>query len=238
MASKKIGKNNGKKRSTRKKRLRVGRVFLALTVLGIGLYLFFHFVSFPIKNIYIEGNSVFSDQEIIEMAKLSNYPSIFRYTSFHLEKVLEKNTYIKKATVKKKNLKEVYIQIEENRALFYNQGKDVTVLSDKTEVRGELDAAVLINYVPDTLYDKFVEKILTIQPTLYSKVSEIKYDPNKVDDKRFLLTINDGNYVYLTLNHFEKFNNYVEIMQQVLSKYKEDKGILYLDEGEYFKKID
>ena len=236
---KKVVTQKKKKRTKKKKKkLRVGRILLAIILFFLLLFLFTKVISFPIKNIYVEGNTMFTDQEIIEMAKLSDYPSILEYSSRKISNTLKKNTYILNAKVKKKNMKEIYITIEENKPILYNQSKQKTVLADKTEVVGELDVPILINYVPDTIYDKFIDKILMIDSKIYSKVSEIKYDPNKVDNKRFLFTMNDGNYVYLTVNHLEKLNNYVEIMQMVLSKYKEDRGILYLDEGEYFKKID
>ena len=66
---------------------------------------------------------------------------------------------------------------------------------------------------------------------ILNRISEIKYDPNGVDEERFLLTMNDGNYVYLTLIHFKKINNYVDI----LKNFENQKGVLYLDSGEYFK---
>ena len=43
--------------------------------------------------------------------------------------------------------------------------------------------------------------------------------------------MNDGNYVYLTLNKFLKINSYLDIVKEFNNK----KGILYLDSGEYFK---
>ena len=46
--------------------------------------------------------------------------------------------------------------------------------------------------------------------------------------------MNDGNYVYLTLNKFNKINHYIEIIKEFNNK----KGILYLDSGEYFKVIE
>ena len=42
--------------------------------------------------------------------------------------------------------------------------------------------------------------------------------------------MNDGNYVYLTLNKYSNINNYLEIVGTL----KESKGILYLDYGNYF----
>ena len=231
-----VSKTNKRTNKKKKKRLRFRRILFACLLFALLIFLLSQIFHFPIKNIYVSGNQMFSDQEIIEMAKLSDYPSIFAYSSNKIKKTLEQNTYIEKATIKKKKLKEVYIEIKENRPIFYDKSKEKTILADNQEVDGNLGVPVLINYIPDTIYDKFLEKIVSIDEKIYSKVSEIKYDPNKVDNKRFLLTMNDGNYVYLTLNKFEKLNNYVEIMQKVLTKYKEEKGILYLDEGEYFKK--
>ena len=43
--------------------------------------------------------------------------------------------------------------------------------------------------------------------------------------------MNDGNYVYLTLDRFNNVNSYIDIIKKFGSK----KGILYLDSGEYFK---
>ena len=43
--------------------------------------------------------------------------------------------------------------------------------------------------------------------------------------------MNDGNYVYLTLDKFNKIDKYLEIIKSFNNK----KGILYLDSGEYFE---
>ena len=40
-----------------------------------------------------------------------------------------------------------------------------------------------------------------------------------------------GNQVYLTLNDFNKIDNYLDIIKEFDNK----KGILYLDSGEYFE---
>ena len=66
---------------------------------------------------------------------------------------------------------------------------------------------------------------------IVKRISEIKYDPNEVDEGRFFLTMNDGNRVYLTLNKFTKIDNYLDIIKEFDNK----KGILYLDSGEYFE---
>lgn len=223
------------KKKIKKRKIRFGRICILLLILFFIFYLFSQIFSFPIRNIYVKGNTLFSDQEIIEMVSLENYPSYFSYTKSQLERKLEKNTYIKNAIVKKKRLKEIYIEIEENTPLFYDESKEKTVLKDKTLVDAKFSTPILLNYIPDTLYDKFIENIISIDSNIIDRISEIKYDPNEVDEERFLFMMNDGNYVYITLNKMDKINNYIEIMREVLAKYDTDKGILFLDEGEYFE---
>ena len=127
--------------------------------------------------------------------------------------------------------KEIYIKVEENYPLFYDSNKNKMILKNKKEVDEQKNCPVLINYITDTLYDDFINSMLKIDYDIINRISEIKYDPNDVDEERFLFTMDDGNYVYLTLMHFEKINDYVEI----LKNFENQKGILYLDSGEYFK---
>ena len=219
-----------KKRKKKKLKIHYGRIFLALLI----LYMIISFVRFPIRNIYIYHNTILSDQEIIDLAGLQNYPSIFSMTSREIEKKLEKNIYIKHATIKKKKLKEIHIEIEENYVLFYDSTKNVSVLKDGSQSKEISDGPYLVNYITDTLYDEFISKMQLIDRTIINRVSEIKYDPNSVDEERFLFTMNDGNYVYLTLTSFKKINNYVDI----LKNFENQKGILYLDSGEYFQVLE
>ena len=73
-------------------------------------------------------------------------------------------------------------------------------------------------------------KLNKIDDNSLSIISEIKYDPNYIDKERMLLSMNDGNYVYLTLSKFKSIKNYSKIVRSLGEK----KGILYLDYGNYF----
>lgn len=227
-------KKNQKKSYTKKKkkrRIRFGRVFLVLLIVFLFFYLLSNILHFPIKNIYIQGNHLLTDQEIIELAKLENYPSIFDPSSHEIKKRLEKHKLIQKATIKKKFLREVHITIEDNTPLYYDNHQKVTVLSNQQTISKELKAPFLMNYIPDTISKLFIEKMKDLDYDILNRISEIKYDPNEVDEERFLLYMNDGNVVYLTLEKFELINDYIEIIKTFNNK----KGILYLDSGEYFK---
>lgn len=229
--NKRTTSKNNKQVVKKKRRIKLKAVMiLFLFIILIGIVLMW-LVSRPITNIYISGNKNLSDQEIIDIAKLSNYPSTIKNMSIIIENRLEKNININKAKVYKKKFTKVYIEVEENYPLFYNASVNKTLLYDGKEIDGSLECATLVNYVPDTLYTKFVSEMTKVNIEILNRISEIKYDPNDVDAERFLILMSDGNYVYLTLSKFNKINSYVSIIKNFEGK----KGILYLDSGEYFK---
>ena len=127
------------------------------------------------------------------------------------------------------------IYIEEYSPLFYNVINNKLVLEGKKQVLLEEtfnDIPILINSVSDeVIYTKLMDKFVKINDDIKQKISEIKYDPNDVDKERFLFTMNDGNYVYITLTKIEEVNYYMDILPTLENK----KGILYLDSGKYFK---
>lgn len=217
----------------KKVKIRYGRIFLVLLI----VILFFLILSFiyqlPIKNIVIQNNFFLKDQEIIELARLNNYPSNFQNLSLEIKKRLEKNTYIKSAEIKKTLTGKVTIIVEENYPLFYYQPNNKTILLDGKEVTTKFDVPFVINYIPNTKYEPFFNGMSEISRDVLGRISEIKYEPNDVDDSRFLLTMSDGNYVYLTLTRFSLINRYVEIISQeeLIGK----KGILKLDAGNSFE---
>lgn len=223
-------------RTKKRKRLKIryGRIFIALILLALAIYLFFHVVGFNIKNIYISGNNYLSDQEIIEIAGIENYPSTFSALCIPTKQKLEDNVMITKASVTKKGLFEIHITVTENKPLFYNKTVGKTVLTTADELELSYPVPVLLNYVPDKIYKRFITKMKLIDEEILNRISEIEYKPNEVDKYRFLLTMQDGNYVYLTLGKFANINNYIEIIR----KFEQKKGVLYLDSGEYFKVLE
>ena len=227
MTSKKV-------KTTKKRRVKIGAVLIFLVLIILSVSIIGGILSKPITNIYISGNYYLSDQKIIELAKLENYPSAARNFSVIIKNRLEKNDWIIEAKVKKKSFTKVYIDVTENRSLFFDSNKNATMLFDGTFVKERVSSPTLVNYVPDTIYDAFVDSMKIISEDVLDRTSEIVYNPNDVDVERFLFVMKDNNYVYLTLNKFDSINNYISIIK----RFGEKKGILYLDSGEYFKILD
>lgn len=221
-----------KKKKTKRK-IKYRTIIIVALLIYFLLFLVYNIVNLNIKNIYIYDNEILTDQEIIELAGIENYPSTFQKNSLNIKKTLEKSTYIKEVKIVKKWLTEVNIYVVENRPLFYYEYDKKTVLSDGTKVSKMFAVPCVINYVPDKKYKRLLEKISEVPIDIQKRISEIKYDPNDVDKNRFLLSMNDGNYVYVTLNKFSTINDYLNMIKNFENK----KGILYLDSGEYFEVI-
>lgn len=219
------------KKRKKKRRLKLKRIFILFVILLIIGLLIFLFFNQKINNIYIKGNNYLSEQEIIEYAQIDNYPRLINCSSYNIEKKLKKNKLIKEVKVYKKGIVNVYIEIEENRPLYFDSTENKTILLDKTKVNKIYNVPTLINYIPDTKTKKFFKKIKEVEQEILIRISDIEYKPNDVDKNRLLLTMNDGNYVYITINNLPDINNYINIVKE----FKNKKGILYLDSGEYFK---
>ena len=89
---------------------------------------------------------------------------------------------------------------------------------------------VLINYVPDELYQRLILEMKSMNHDVLTLISEILYQPWKsddviVDDTRFFLRMNDGNVIYVNLINWQKLNNYMTIY----STLGDAKGTLQLD---------
>ena len=211
--------------------IRYKRLVLFLLIVFVLVLILLKFLTLRITNIYVDGNVYFSDQEIIEMAKLSNYPSSFFTFSNRVKSNISKNQLIESAKVSKKSFTKIYINVVENRPLFYDQVNNKTVLKDGSTVDKKYNIPSLSNTVSNDVYNEFLSQFSMINYDVFNNISEIEYTPNSVDSKLFLFTMNDGNYIYVNLDRFESVNKYFDM----IVNFNNHKGILYLDSGEYFK---
>lgn len=208
--------------------------FLKILIVFLLIYLFivggYKLITINIKNIYVIGNNYTKDKYIIEKAGLTNYPPFFLTTRSSIKRKLLNYDEILNVNVKKK-LFSVYLYVDENIPLFYNKNSNKIVLKNGKEIDDKYNVAVLNNYVPDTIYNDFINSMGNVNQDILDRISEINYVPNDVDSKRFYLIMDDGNSVYLTLDDFLKINNYIEIIKTL----DNNKGTIYLDSGNYFE---
>ena len=219
------------KRKTNKRKLNKRRLFFALILFFVLSFFIVKIFNSNIKNIYVKGNDFLTDQEIIDIAGIEDYPASINNLAITLEKRLEKNQYILEANVTKSNFtSKITIEVKENYPLFYYQTENKTILYNKDKVTEKFTTPTVINQIPNTVYDKFIKAMKKVKKNILYRMSEIEY----IDEERFFVFMNDGNYVYLTLDKFLAINKYIDMVKFFGNK----KGILYLDSGEYFDIFD
>ena len=212
----------------KKKRIKVKNIIITLLILLLLGFTSYDIITLPIKNIYIINNDIVSDKEILESLNIIDYPSFIK-TIFSIKKNKINNPYIKNFTVKKKLINKLYIEIEEYKPIAIY--KDKVVLNNNSLA----DNIYNLDYLPyvindiDSIYDSFAKSFNKINNDILYRISQIEYKPNDIDNERFLLYMIDENYVYVSLSKIEKINKY----NSIVASMKEQKGIIYLDSGDY-----
>lgn len=210
----------------------------ALLVIILTLYLFimafYYCFNLPIKSIVIKGNTNTLDEEIIKLGNINSYNKILGLNTKKVKNDIMENKAITSVKIKKQLNGTLLINVKEQNILFYNLLNKVYVYENgkiSENVSNKLGIPTLINYTPSDIYDNLIKKLNNINIDILKKVSEIEYSPDikneKVIDKnRFLLRMNDGNYIYINLANMNNLNKYEEIYATLDEK---QKGILNLD---------
>ena len=201
----------------KKKKLRLLPFLIFIIVIAIIVFACLLILDTKVKNIIITGNEVLSDDEIIDLAGLTNYPSFYKTLNITM-----KNHIIE-------------IKVEEYKILYKREDNGKYVLENNKEItlskRTPYTIPRLINEIPTNKLDIFIKYFKRIDLNIREKISEINYVPNEFDDDRFLLYMDDGNSVYMTITKFERLNYYNDVLPQLDGR----KGILYLDSGNHFQ---
>ncbi len=224
------------KKVIKKKKIRIVPLIVLLLIVVILFVVGDMYLNTKIKNITITGTNYLKDDYLLDLAQISSYPGFFKKTSFGIKKKLESSPYVKEAIVKKRFYHVLNIEIKEKRPLFFDDINKKIVFDDTTQVNEDNKYSFriprLLNSITDkTKYKKFINRMNRLDDDILGKVSEIEYVPNEYDKDRFLLSMDDGNSVYLTLTKFEMIDYYDDVLGQLEGK----KGILYLDSGNHFK---
>lgn len=224
--------NNKTPKKKKKRHLKFkGFIFLILLLYLISMTIYY-LLKMPVKNIVIKNNNLVTENEILETVNVSFDSSLFKLSKRSLKKKLLSNELIYDAKITKTFLGDLIIDVTENKILFYNESSHKLVLSSKDEMDENskyLGYPTLINYVPSDILDSFILKFKDIDLSVIKMISEIEYSVDEyngtvLDDKRFLLRMNDGNSVYINIANMEKLNNYMAIISSIF-----EKGTLYLD---------
>ena len=111
----------------KKLRINVKGLIILLLIIYLIVMLFYTIFNMKIKNIYILNTNILSDNEIIEVAKIKDYPEIFKINTKKLTNNIKQLDLVSDVKISK-NIKGVLtIDIEEAKPLFYNRNNDLVV---------------------------------------------------------------------------------------------------------------
>lgn len=216
----------------KKKKFRVKRALLVVFILLVISLIIYIISLLKIKTFYVYNNNYLTDQEVLDILKLNKKSSFLLSNTLTEKAIISKNKRIKDVKIKKTLALEIKVYVTEYKILFYDAENKYSVLEGGEHINYIDDnSPVLVNKVEDKeIYKKFINKMNKVDNTILDVISEIKYVPNGIDKERFLFSMNDGNYVYVTISKLTKINEYRSVIDSVEDK----RGILYLDYGNYF----
>ena len=218
----------------KKRKVNFKKILLFILVIYIIFFLVYEIINLKIKNIYIIGNNILSDYEIMKIANIDDYPPFIKTFDGKIRKKRLANDYIENVKIERKFFNKLYITIEENNIIAILKSNN-KIINDEGHYLDNIyeitDVPVLISNLDEDIFKKFYVAFDKVNKDVSLKISEIEYKPTNLDNLRFLLYMNDGNYVYITLDKIEKLNKYNEIYAELDGK----KGILNLDSGNSFE---
>jgi len=228
-----------KVKRVKKRKLNIKALIILLLIIYLIIMFLYTIFTSPIKNIYIKNTTIIKDNEIIEISGIKNYPSWFKINNKRIEKKIKSLELVENVKVKKTLTGKLIIDIKEAIPLFYNRNTEKVVLSNNKEVDNNnkyLGIPILINYVPNDLLTRFINKFSLIDTDIINMINEIEYNPDiqknettgetiVIDSERFLLRMNDGNIVYINIINMERLSDYKEIFASI----GDERGVLLLD---------
>ena len=220
-----------KKNKENEKKFNYKRLIIVIAIILFCVLTFFWYRNLRITNIYVKGNSLLKESEILSHTNLLEYPKIYQISTKNIESELSKIDLINSVKVHKSLFGKIVIEIEENKVLYQNKNNKY-VLSNNSEVELEekmLGIPTMVNDCGDVC-EKLAKKMLLINDDILKRISEIEYQKTDLDKERFMFYMTDGNYVYITLSKINLINSYNEIYPTLEGK----KGVLYLDSGNHF----
>lgn len=217
----------------KKKRIRFRSVLFLLLFIYLIFMIGYYIYKLPVKNIYIKGNNILTDQEIIDASKLKNYPSIHKYSRRKIKSFVKELDLVEDAKVKKNVFGKVTIVVTEAKPLFIYRNDNKIYLSNKKSVKevNYYGIPIVINYVPRKILNELISNFGLLSDDIVGQISEIVYSPDEkdgivLDENRFIFRMTDTNQVYIDTLNIEKLNNY----QKIVAALEDDvHGYIYLN---------
>ena len=122
-----------KKEFKRHLKIRYDRIIKCLIFLLFFVFAIMYILNVRVKNIYIVGNKYVKDQEIIELAGISDYPKMIEINSLTIKNKLAEENIISEVNVEKKNTS-LILTVKEAKPLYYDNSERATILENGKKI--------------------------------------------------------------------------------------------------------
>lgn len=230
-----------KKKRRRTKRKIIKYIFLLSMVLLIFAYLTSDISK--VKSLVVQENNLYSDEKILEMAKLDYNSSFILNPSFVIAYRIEKDELIKKAHVSKNLQNGIEISIDEEKVIGYlDDEKKRLLVQNKGIIEYEDWESLIYSSIPrigkftDSQLEELNQAFLNVEKEMILMISEIEAYKTSYDDNMVQLIMVDGNRITTSMKGIEMINKYKDVLKSLQGSHV----CLYLEEisGTIFKEAD
>jgi cell division protein FtsQ len=194
-----------------------------------------------VKTITINGNGVYSAEEIVNQSGLSNNTNIWKINKEETVSKLQRLSEIKEAEIEIHWPNTVIIQVKEHKRIaylkqannFFPVVENGKILKSRSAKKIPVNSPILFEFKKGAALNQLVKELEKLPSEISNSISEIHYTPKKTDPYHISLFMNDGFEVSATLRSFsEKMVHYPSIISQLDPN---KKGIIDLEVGTFFK---
>ncbi|HLR73609.1 MAG TPA: cell division protein FtsQ/DivIB [Pseudogracilibacillus sp.] len=231
------------KEARKKKANRRLIIYLFIFFLLIAVIVYLQSPLSHIKTINVNQNDVLSDEEIIKESGLKINTNIWMYKKGKTIKALETHPMIESATIHRSLPSTVEINIKEQKIIGFLKEKSAyhPVLKNGMIIREEDipykgEAPILQEFKDDDYLNHMASELDELPNDLFNLISQVSWKPTDKNKYNIELYMNDGFIVHSSMKDFaKKMKSYPSIVSQLD---KDDKGIIHMDVGTYFEKIE
>jgi cell division protein FtsQ len=229
-------------RERRKKR--TNRKFVALLVIFLVFLAILYYSQSKyseIQTIAVNGAAVYEKEDYMEASGLVVGHSMWSFKESTIEKRLNSLEWVENATVQKKWLTGVEINISEFEKVGYMERENgyQLVLSNGFAVEkpvSSIDGPIFTNFEKEKDRTKLVSQLAETDTEVFNLISQVILSSEETDTSYVTLYMNDGNEVRTILSTLaEKLNYYPSVIAQLKES---QKGVIDMEVGIFFRSYD
>ncbi|QCR31711.1 cell division protein FtsQ/DivIB [Lysinibacillus sp. SGAir0095] len=231
-------------REKRRKRTNFKFIFLLVLFLAtLFLLLYFQSPYSEIKKVEVIGAGLVESDVYEKQSNLQTGDSMWGFKINDIEDSIRDYHWVKDVTVKRKWLTTVQISIQEwEKVAYISLDNELYPMLENGDVLKEvsslepIDAPLFLEFEDEKLRKKLLTELAKLDPTVLSLISQINSTPSSSDPYAITLYMNDGYEVRAEVNTLaEKLDYYPSIVAQIESVGSNEKGIIDIEVGSYYR---